>query len=132
MVIFRQIWSHWLNRPSAKLKLFSAFVPFSFCVFILFCSYFLFLVFSSLWNLNPRPFEHESSPITTRPGFPPSYFNCYMNVINLDRLTSRSLWSNCSTRSSQSRIPFPEWLMRRIIWWGIMRRSRLIKPCKNL
>ena len=26
---------------------------------------------------NPRPFEHESSPITTRPGLPPSTLNCF-------------------------------------------------------
>ena len=29
------------------------------------------------WDLNPHPFEHESSPITSRPGLPPS------NVITL-------------------------------------------------
>ena len=25
------------------------------------------------WDLNPRPLEHESSPITTRPGLHPSF-----------------------------------------------------------
>ena len=24
------------------------------------------------WDLNPQPFEHESPPITTRPGLPPT------------------------------------------------------------
>ena len=23
------------------------------------------------WDLNPRPLEHESPPVTTRPGLPP-------------------------------------------------------------
>ena len=31
------------------------------------------------WDLNPRPLEHESSPITTRPGLPP-----YEQVLNFN------------------------------------------------
>ena len=29
-----------------------------------------------LWDSNPRPLEHESSPITTKPGLPPRIINC--------------------------------------------------------
>ena len=34
---------------------------------------------SSLWHLdsNPRPLDHESSPITTRPGFTPKSQYCF-------------------------------------------------------
>ena len=30
---------------------------------------------SGSWDLNPRPLEHKSSLITTRPGLPPNIFN---------------------------------------------------------
>ena len=28
------------------------------------------------WDSNPQPFEHDSSPITTRPGLPPLWIDC--------------------------------------------------------
>ena len=38
------------------------------------------------WDLNPHPFEHESSPITTRPGLPPILFTDWPLV---DALTTQ-------------------------------------------
>ena len=29
------------------------------------------------WDSNPQPFKHESSPITTRPGLPPYFFDIW-------------------------------------------------------
>ena len=28
------------------------------------------------WDLNPQPLEHESPPMSTRPGFPPTISLC--------------------------------------------------------
>ena len=40
---------------------------------------------SSIWHqdLNPQPFEHESSPITTRPGLPPEIADASFNYMRL-------------------------------------------------
>ena len=32
------------------------------------------------WDSNPRPLEHESPPITTRPGLPPKLFITFGNI----------------------------------------------------
>ena len=32
------------------------------------------------WDSNPRPSEHESHPITTRPGLPPTTFKLYLVI----------------------------------------------------
>ena len=32
------------------------------------------------WDLNPRPLEHEFSPITTRPGLPPATGKFYFTI----------------------------------------------------
>ena len=31
------------------------------------------------WESNPRPLEHESSPITTKPGLPPRNFALFVH-----------------------------------------------------
>ena len=38
---------------------------------------------SSIWcrDLNPQPLEHESPPITTRPGFPPKHVS-YLSIVD--------------------------------------------------
>ena len=32
------------------------------------------------WDSNPEPQKHESPPITTRPGLPPSYLSSYKAI----------------------------------------------------
>ena len=49
------------------------------------------------WDSNPRPLEHESPPMTTRPGLPPSTHHSLMSVsrkaMSSSRSPSRTFWS---------------------------------------
>ena len=47
------------------------------------------------WDSNQRPFEHELSPITTRPGLPPSHF-LFCIVSNQTRWSSNWCWLHCN------------------------------------
>ena len=54
---------------------------------------------STIWcrNLNPQPLEHESPPITARPGLPPNHNECICIKNAFLKLVSRR--SLCSTFS---------------------------------
>ena len=40
-------------------------------------------VYLHCWDKNPQPSDHESPPITTRPGLPPLFLYCYLDRFDL-------------------------------------------------
>ena len=45
-----------------------------------------------IWDLNPRPFKHESSPITTRPGLPPCNIYYFIQTEKINLFVLSSTW----------------------------------------
>ena len=40
------------------------------------------------WDSNPQPLEHESSPVTTRPGLPPIHNSLLAHIQLVTRVNS--------------------------------------------
>ena len=54
------------------------------------------------WDSNPRPSEHESPPITTRPGFPPLFNFLYFNIWRFSPSVLPTTLATCYFRVSFS------------------------------
>ena len=73
----KQNFSHWsnlteMNLPRVHFHLYAAFSHkhYNFCNNLM-CTKYPFS--KRYWDSNPQPFDHESPPITTRPGLPPLF-----------------------------------------------------------
>ena len=81
---FRLIWSHWLSLLSVKKYLFRfpsnlkkqvpQYLYFQKTVFI---SIICLLLKIMRRDSNSQPLKYKSPPLTTRPGLPPNWSNCY-------------------------------------------------------
>ena len=52
---------------------------------------------------NPRPFKHESSPITTRPGLTPTSYDCFQSILETTELRANH---NNNRGNSESGSPY--------------------------
>ena len=55
------------------------------------------------WDSNPRPFKHESSPITTRPGLTPTSYDCFQSILETTELRANH---NNNRGNSESGSPY--------------------------
>ena len=71
------------------------------------------------WDLNPRPSEHESPPITTRPGLPPCFLLFYQRLLSVYCVTVRTI--KCLKRpfewhKGQLQFSRPPYMNLRVEW----------------